>query len=130
MPQTIAVLTTKASGLDIEIVIGNHETMQLDNTFYGALLQYPGKNGVVVDYTDLISTYKTLAIQVAVACDPLALVKLKSPAEMGLIVLLVHLSVSVFLWDTEVLMQRSLLVKKIIREIFREELLVFPGYVW
>ncbi|KUY17631.1 glycine dehydrogenase (aminomethyl-transferring) [Elizabethkingia miricola] len=83
MPQTIAVLTTKASGLDIEIVIGNHETMQLDNTFYGALLQYPGKNGVVVDYTDLISTYKTLAIQVAVACDPLALVKLKSPAEMG-----------------------------------------------
>lgn len=83
MPQTIAVLTTKASGLDIEIVVGNHETMQLDNTFYGALLQYPGKNGVVVDYTDLISTYKTLAIQVAVACDPLALVKLKSPAEMG-----------------------------------------------
>lgn len=43
MPQTIAVLTTKASGLDIEIVVGNHETMQLDNTFYGALLQYPGK---------------------------------------------------------------------------------------
>lgn len=72
MPQTIAVLTTKASGLDIEIVVGNHETMQLDNTFYGALLQYPGKNGVVVDYTYLISTYKTLAIQVAVACDQIS----------------------------------------------------------
>lgn len=83
LPQTIAVLKTKADGLGIEIVIGNHETVQLDDAFFGALLQYPGKNGAVVDYTSIIANYKNNNVQVAVACDPLALVKLKSPAEMG-----------------------------------------------
>lgn len=83
LPQTIAVLKTKADGLGIEIVIGNYETVQLDDAFFGALLQYPGKNGAVVDYTSIIASYKNSNVQVAVACDPLALVKLKSPAEMG-----------------------------------------------
>ena len=83
LPQTIAVLKTKADGLGIEIVIGNHETVQLDDAFFGALLQYPGKNGAVVDYSSIIANYKNNNVQVAVACDPLALVKLKSPAEMG-----------------------------------------------
>jgi glycine dehydrogenase len=82
LPQTIAVLKTKADGLEIEIVIGNHND-DLDASFFGVLLQYPGKNGIVEDYTDTIKKYKTLSLQVAVACDPLALVKLKSPAEMG-----------------------------------------------
>lgn len=83
LPQTVAVLTTKAEGLGIEVVIGDHAAQELDETFYGALLQYPGKNGVVIDYTDQIKKYKELDLQVAVACDPMALVKLKSPAEMG-----------------------------------------------
>ncbi|NHW17280.1 hypothetical protein HA071_25780, partial [Escherichia coli] len=46
-------------------------------------LQYPGKNGVVLDYTESIAKYKENNLQVAVACDPMALVKLKSPASMG-----------------------------------------------
>lgn len=83
LPQTIAVLKTKASGLDIEIVVANHETQTLDVNYFGVLLQYPGKNGAVIDYTEVIKNYKEWALQVAVACDPLALVKLKSPAEMG-----------------------------------------------
>lgn len=82
-PQTIAVLKTKAEGLGIRIVIGDHKTYPVDDNFFGALLQYPAKNGDVIDYTDTISQYKQHAIQVAVACDPMALVKLKSPAEMG-----------------------------------------------
>ncbi|WKS95737.1 aminomethyl-transferring glycine dehydrogenase [Riemerella columbina] len=82
-PQTIAVLKTKAEGLGITIVIGNHETQAIDEQFFGALLQYPGKNGAVIDYTDTIAQYKEKNLQVAVACDPLALVKLKSPAAMG-----------------------------------------------
>lgn len=83
LPQTIAVLKTKADGLGINIVVGNHETQALDETFFGALLQYPGKSGEVVDYSNLIDTYKSANVQVVVACDPLALVKLKSPAAMG-----------------------------------------------
>lgn len=83
LPQTVAVLTTKAEALGIEVVIGDHAAQELDETFYGALLQYPGKNGVVIDYTDQIKKYKELNLQVAVACDSMALVKLKSPADMG-----------------------------------------------
>lgn len=83
LPQTIDVLLTKAEGLGIEVVVGDHRTHQLNNMYFGVLLQYPGKNGIVIDYTDLIAEYKKLELQVAVACDPLALVKLKSPASMG-----------------------------------------------
>lgn len=83
LPQTVAVLMTKAEGLGIEIVIGNHEAFQADETFFGALLQYPGKNGIVLDYTEFIANVKAQNLQVVVACDPLALIKLKSPAQMG-----------------------------------------------
>ena len=86
LPQTIAVLKTKADGLGIDIVVGNHENFELNAEFFGAILQYPGKNGVVIDYTQLISNYKALNLQVVVACDPLALVKLKSPQKWELIV--------------------------------------------
>ena len=83
LPQTISVLKTKAEGLGIEVVIGDHATHSLDASYYGVLLQYPGKNGIVLDYTDNIVEYKKLDLQVVVACDPMALVKLKSPASMG-----------------------------------------------
>ncbi len=83
LPQTIAVLKTKADGLEIDIVVGNHKEHTFNDTYFGALLQYPGKNGIVLDYTDLISSMKVHNMQVAVACDILSLVKLKSPASMG-----------------------------------------------
>ncbi|WP_292008649.1 aminomethyl-transferring glycine dehydrogenase [Chryseobacterium sp.] len=83
LPQTVSVLKTKAEGLEIEIIIGDHENHQFDETYYGVLLQYPGKNGIVLDYTSNIAEYKKKDLQVVVACDPMALVKLKSPAEMG-----------------------------------------------
>ncbi len=83
LPQTLAVLRTKADGLGIEIVTGDHNEFTADETFFGVLLQYPGKNGVVADYTEFIAKAKQSDLQVAVACDPLALVRLKSPGAMG-----------------------------------------------
>ena len=83
LPQTIAVLKTKAEGLGIDVIIGNHRNHQFNETYFGVLLQYPGKNGIVLDYSENIVEYKKHSLQVAVACDILALVKLKSPAEMG-----------------------------------------------
>ena len=83
LPQTVAVLKTKAEGLGIDIIIGNHKTHQFNDTYFGVLLQYPGKNGIVVDYTENINYYREHDLQVAVACDPMALVKLKSPETMG-----------------------------------------------
>lgn len=83
LPQTIAVLKTKAEGLGIDIIIGNHKNHQFNDTYFGILLQYPGKNGIIIDYTENITYYKEHDLQVVVACDPMALVKLKSPADMG-----------------------------------------------
>ncbi len=83
LPQTVAVLKTKAEGLGIQIVEGDHENHNFDESYFGVLLQYPGKNGIVLDYTENIKKYKELNLQVVVASDPMALVKLKSPAEMG-----------------------------------------------
>ena len=82
-PQTIAVLKTKAEGLGIDVIIGNHKTHQFNDSYFGILLQYPGKNGIIIDYSENIQYYKEFELQVVVACDPMALVKLKSPADMG-----------------------------------------------
>lgn len=83
LPQTVAVLKTKAEGLGIDIIVGNYKNHQFNDTYFGVLLQYPGKNGIIIDYTENIKYYKEHDLQVVVACDPLALVKLKSPADMG-----------------------------------------------
>lgn len=83
LPQTISVLKTKAKGLGIDVIIGNHKNHQFNESYFGVLLQYPGKNGGVLDYTENIEYYKENNLQVVVACDPLFLVKAKSPADMG-----------------------------------------------
>ena len=82
LPQTIAVLKTRAEGLGIEITVGKHHE-NLDNSYFGALLQYPTKIGVIEDYTEIIKSLKEQNIQVVLACDLLALVMLKSPAQLG-----------------------------------------------
>ncbi|QBO57001.1 aminomethyl-transferring glycine dehydrogenase [Chryseobacterium salivictor] len=82
-PQTLAVLKTKAEGLGIEVIVGDHQTHQFDGSFFGVILQYPGKNGMIIDYSENIQQYKEFELQVVVACDPMSLVKLKSPADMG-----------------------------------------------
>ena len=83
LPQTLAVLKTKAGGLGIAVIVGNHDSHQFDESYFGIILQYPGKNGIILDYSENIQQYKKLELQVVVACDPMALVKLKSPADMG-----------------------------------------------
>ncbi|MCG2793075.1 MAG: aminomethyl-transferring glycine dehydrogenase [Weeksellaceae bacterium] len=82
-PQTISVIKTKAEGLGIDVIVGNHLHHQFNESYFGVLLQYPGKNGIVLDYIENISYYKEFDLQVVVACDLMALVKLKSPADMG-----------------------------------------------
>ena len=83
-PQTIDVLHTRSAPLGIEIVVGDHkETDLTDPELYGLLLQYPGTEGHIEDYTDLIAAAHEQQLQVAVAADLLALTLLKSPGEMG-----------------------------------------------
>jgi glycine dehydrogenase len=83
-PQTIDVIITRSAPLGIEVVVGDHASFDLtDPALYGMLLQYPGTDGRVEDYTGLIASAHELGIQVAVAADLLALTLLKAPGEMG-----------------------------------------------
>ncbi len=83
-PQTIDVLRTRANPLGIDVVAGDHLTFDFtDGDCYGVLLQYPGSDGSLYDYTDFITRAHQAGIQVVTATDLLALSLLKSPGEMG-----------------------------------------------
>jgi glycine dehydrogenase len=83
LPQTLSVLQTRSTPLNIELVVGNHETFDFSTEFFGAILQYPGKHGQVNDYSGFIAKAAENEIKVAVAADILSLAKLTSPGEMG-----------------------------------------------
>lgn len=83
LPQTLSVLQTRSTPIGIELVVGNHETFEFSEDFFGAMLQYPGKFGQVYDYSQFISKAAANEIKVAVAADILSLTKLTPPGEMG-----------------------------------------------
>ena len=81
--QTIDVLVTRAEPTGIEIVVGNHETIQFDNTYFGAIIQYPAINGEVIDYSAFMANAKQNNVLVTVAADILSLTLLTPPGEWG-----------------------------------------------
>ena len=81
LPQTIALLQTRAQPIGIELVIGAIDA--LDDSFFGALFQYPGKNGTIIDLAAALETAKTLAVKTVVAADLLALTLLEAPGNYG-----------------------------------------------
>jgi glycine dehydrogenase len=82
-PQTIDVVKTRAVPYGIELVIDDANKISLDDSFFGALIQYPDINGEVNDYKNFVSNAKSKDIQVAVATDLLALALLTPPGEWG-----------------------------------------------
>ncbi len=83
LPQTIDLLETRANPIGIELIIGNEADYNLSNEYFGALLQYPGKNGQITDIKGFIEKANAENIKVAVAADLLSLVKLESPGKFG-----------------------------------------------
>ncbi|MBT0960678.1 aminomethyl-transferring glycine dehydrogenase [Denitromonas iodatirespirans] len=81
-PQTIDVVRTRAALFGFELVFGDAADAPAHDVF-GALLQNPGQNGEVVDLTDTIAALKAKDAVVAVACDLMAQVLVKSPGAMG-----------------------------------------------
>lgn len=82
-PQTIDVLKTRSKPLGIELVIDDHKTIELNNDYFGLLVQYPALNGEIYDYTDLFSKAQTFTILKVVAADILSLTLLLPPGEFG-----------------------------------------------
>ncbi|HTL08241.1 MAG TPA: hypothetical protein VL307_08300, partial [Chitinophagaceae bacterium] len=82
-PQTKDVLLTRAAPIGIEIVVGDYASAQLDNTFFGALIQYPNNNGAVEDYRAFIDQVHAVGGYAVMATDLLALTLLAAPGELG-----------------------------------------------
>ena len=83
LPQTISILKTRSNPLGIELIIGNHQDFSFSEEVYGAIVQYPAKNGQVYDYTGFIEKAHQNESKVVIAADLLSLTMLKSPAKMG-----------------------------------------------
>ena len=83
LPQTIALLNTRANPIGVEIVIGDIEQYELDDTYFGALLQYPGKHGNIIDLAAHVDKAQALEIKTVVAADLLSLTLLEAPGKYG-----------------------------------------------
>ncbi|WP_417558066.1 aminomethyl-transferring glycine dehydrogenase [Mesoflavibacter zeaxanthinifaciens] len=83
LPQTLSVLQTRAIPIGIELVIGDEDTFDFSSEFFGAILQYPGKNGQITDIKSFIAKANDKNIKVAVAADILSLIKLEAPGQFG-----------------------------------------------
>ena len=82
-PQTIDVLKKRSKPLGIELVIGDHNSFNFDNDFYGLLVQYPSKTGEIYDYSEFFNQAQSKGIFKVVAADILSLTLLVPPAEIG-----------------------------------------------
>ncbi|MGN9893611.1 aminomethyl-transferring glycine dehydrogenase [Micromonospora sp. L31] len=83
LPQTIAVITSRAEPLDIEVRVLDVEHDELPGEFFGLHLQYPGASGAVRDHAALVAAAHAVGALVTVAADLLALTLLRPPGEIG-----------------------------------------------
>ncbi|MGW2395864.1 aminomethyl-transferring glycine dehydrogenase [Kitasatospora sp. NPDC001664] len=87
LPQTIAVIETRAEPTGVEVVVADLSAgipaEIAERGVFGVLLQYPGASGEVRDLAPVIEQAHGLGAVVAVAADLLALTLLKSPGSLG-----------------------------------------------
>ncbi|GGU62496.1 glycine dehydrogenase (decarboxylating) [Streptomyces albospinus] len=87
LPQTVAVIQTRAEPTGVEVVVtdlsGGIPAEIAERGVFGVLLQYPGASGAVRDPRAVIAQAHELGAVVTVAADLLALTLLTSPGELG-----------------------------------------------
>ncbi len=81
--QTKDVLATRAAPIGIELIHGIYNQTILDESFFGAIIQYPDSNGLVTDYRSFIKQAHEVNAMVVMATDLLALTLLTPPGELG-----------------------------------------------
>lgn len=82
-PQTLDVIYTRATPLHIEVVTGDYRTATFDESYFGALVQYPDDLGAAADYRAFIDKVHAVGAFAGVATDLLALTLLTPPGEIG-----------------------------------------------
>lgn len=83
LPQTLSLLETRATPLGIQLEVGPIDAFAFEPHFYGAILQYPGKNGAIGAVDQFMEKAKATEIKVAFAADILSLTMLTAPGELG-----------------------------------------------
>jgi len=82
-PQTIDILKTRSAPYGIELVTGDHRQVELNESMFGAIVQYPAGDGAVYDYTDFAARAHQQGIKLTVVADILSLALLTPPGEWG-----------------------------------------------
>ena len=80
---TIDVLKSRAEPLGIELVFADHKSFEFDKNVYGALLQFPDKDGALFEYADFIQKAHDNDCLVTVSADLLSLALFTPPGEFG-----------------------------------------------
>jgi glycine dehydrogenase len=82
-PQIIDILKTRALPLNIELVIGDYQTIDFDQTFFGALVQFPNAEGSIEDYAMFTKKVHDLNAYVVVVADLMSLALICEPGQWG-----------------------------------------------
>ena len=79
LPQTLSVLKTRSNPLDIEIISGDIKSIS-QNDFFGCIIQYPGKDGELIDVDKILSNIKNDDLKIILAVDLMSLVINEPPS--------------------------------------------------
>jgi glycine dehydrogenase len=83
LPQTLSLLQTRSTPLGIEIITGKPDEATYEESFFGALFQYPGKKGSIPNLKAWIETTQSHGVYSVVSADIMSLVLLESPGKFG-----------------------------------------------
>jgi len=83
LPQTIEVVRTRAEAMGIDVVVADLAEGLPDGDLCGALVQYPGASGRILDPRELVEDVAARGGLSVVAADLLALTLLESPGTLG-----------------------------------------------
>jgi len=83
LPQTIDLLKTRAEPIGINIIVDCENDFNYTNDFFGALFQYPGKHGEIINLPQHVEKANALNIKTMVAADLLSLTLLEAPGKFG-----------------------------------------------
>lgn len=81
--QTKQILITRAKPVGIDLVFGDYKTAELDEKYFGVIVQYPNSEGSIEDYRNCIENAHAVNALVVMATDLLALTLLTPPGELG-----------------------------------------------
>ncbi|MDR0418809.1 MAG: aminomethyl-transferring glycine dehydrogenase [Prevotellaceae bacterium] len=82
-PQTLDVIRTRCFAIGVDLVVGNFETYEIDDSCFGAIAQYPAADGSIRSYEHFAKKLHSKQALLTAACDILSLALLEEPAAFG-----------------------------------------------